>query len=230
MMILTGGVTTMFKQSFLFALVAGSALDLSFAARKIGDAWVDLFNGKDTAGWKLRAEKISVIKFMDAEGKELAGVKKGKLEQKNIVVDAKGTEIKGAKAIQETIANPSGWIVENGALICAKPHAGNDLLTEKSFTDFELHVEFQATSNSGVYLQGRYEIQIIDSFGVKPKLLEKDGTKVEMLDTHQCGAIYGRIAPSKNMAMKPQEWQTYDVVFRGAGGPRRRSRKRRALR
>ena len=86
------------------------------------------------------------------------------------------------------------------------------------FTDFALHIEFQATSNSGVYLQGRYEIQVDNSYGRKPKLIEKDGKKIEMLDTHQCDAIYGLIAPSKNMAKKPMEWQSFDVVFHGARG------------
>lgn len=204
---------------FLLALALGAAaLGPHVAHAQDATGWIPLTNGKDTTGWKLRADKITVTKFLDADGKEIVGAKKGKLDQKTIVVDAKGQEIKGAKVVQETGPNASGWIVENGELICAKPHGGNDLLTEKTFTDFELHVEFQATSNSGVYLQGRYEIQIIDSFGVQPKLVEKDGKKVEMLDTHQCGAIYGRIAPSKNMAMKPKDWQTYDVTFRGARG------------
>jgi hypothetical protein len=224
--------------------------------------WIVLFNGTDTKGWKLRAEKTTVTKFFDAEGKALPDAKMGMVDQKEVardakgkdiegakietrdgkkvvvdaegkviagakvakvggrkaVVNAKGEEIKGAKGVAETIDNPSGWTVDKGELICSKPHGGNDLLTEQKFTDFALHVEFQATSNSGVYLQGRYEIQVIDSFGVKPKIVEKDGKKVEVFDSHQCGAIYGRIAPSKNMARPPKEWQSFDVVFRGARG------------
>jgi hypothetical protein len=137
---------------------------------------------------------------------------------RDAIVNAKGEELKNVKAVTESVANTSGWTVEDGVLVNSKPHGGNDLLTEEKFTDFELHVEFKATSNSGVYLQGRYEIQIIDSFGVKPKVVEKDGKKIESLDSHQCGAVYGRIAPSKNMAKKPDEWQTFDVVFHGARG------------
>jgi len=222
--------------------------------------WKVLFNSKDTTGWKLRAAKVSVTKFVDGEGKPLLDAKKGKVDQKDeardadgkaiagakvvekdgkklvvdgegkpiagakvvktggrdAILDKAGQEIKGAKAVTETVDNMSGWTVEDGVLISSKPHGGNDLLTEEKFTDFELHVEFQATDNSGVYLQGRYEIQIINSFGVKPKVVEKDGKKIETLDSHQCGAIYGRIAPSKNMAKPPKEWQSYDVVFRGA--------------
>jgi len=116
------------------------------------------------------------------------------------------------------VPNASGWTAEKGDLLCVKPHGGNDLLTEQKFTDFDLHIEFQATSNSGVYLQGRYEIQVNNDYGAKPKIIEKDGKKVAVFDTHQCGAIYGLIAPSKNMAKPPTEWQTFDVTFRGARG------------
>jgi hypothetical protein len=224
--------------------------------------WIVLFNGKDTTGWKLRAEKIGVTKYYDSDGQLIADAKKVKLDQKEVaqdakgkelagakiesrggkkvvvdaegnevkgakvakvggrdaIVDKKGLEIKGAKAVSETIDNPNGWTVENQELICSKPHGGNDLLTVTKFTDFELAIEFQATSNSGVYLQGRYEIQVDNSFGAKPKLIEKDGKKMEVFDSHQCGAIYGRIAPSKNMAKPPKEWQSFRVVFHGARG------------
>lgn len=192
----------------LFGLISGSG------AKGTKAGWINLFNGKDTTGWKLRQEKITLTKFVDADGKVIPGAKKkGKL-----IVDKKGEEIPGAKAVQETIANPNGWVAENDELRCVKPHGGNDILTEKKFTDFELHIEFQATSNSGVYLQGRYEIQVNNDYKTKPKIVEKDGKKIEVWDTHQCGAIYGRIAPSKNMAKPPKEWQSFDVVFHGARG------------
>src|SRR5262245_35680478 len=61
------------------------------------DGWINLFNGKDTSGWKLRNEKYTVTKFVDAEGKEIKGAKKTKLDQKDVVVDAKGKVIEGAK-------------------------------------------------------------------------------------------------------------------------------------
>ena len=226
------------------------------------DDWIVLFNGKDTTGWKLRSEKMTITKYVDGAGNVIADAKKVKVDQKEVTQDAKGKEIKGAKiveqdkkkvvvdaagtpikdakvakvggrdaivnkagdeikdakAVQETGPNPMGWSVIKGELHCDKPHGGNDLLTDQKFTDFELHIEFQATANSGVYLQGRYEIQVDNSFGAKPTLVEKNGVKVEVFDTHQCGAIYGLIAPSKNMAKKPTEWQSFDVVFHGARG------------
>jgi hypothetical protein len=193
-------------------------LALSAPAQGGKEDWIVLFNGKDTTGWKLRQEKTTVTKYVDGSGKVIADAKKGKVNGKEAIVNKAGEEIKDAKAVTETGPNPMGWSAVDGELRCDKPHGGNDLLTEQKFTDFELHIEFQATANSGVYLQGRYEIQVDNSFGAKPKLVEKDGKKVEMFDTHQCGAIYGLIAPSKNMAKKPTEWQSFDVVFHGARG------------
>src|SRR5262249_33574954 len=130
-----------------------------------------------------------------------------------------GKELPGVKAVTEQVANPTGgWKVDNGVLICGTGPRGSDLYTEKKFTDFELQIEFQATANSGVYLLGLYEIQTANSKNVKPTVTEKDGKKVESLPKGMCGAVYGRIAPSKNMAKDPKEWQTFDIKFRAARG------------
>ena len=85
------------------------------------------------------------------------------------------------------------------------------LATKESFGDAHLHVEFrvpytpekqgQDRGNSGVYLQGRYEIQILDSYREPPA---RDGN----------GAIYGLFAPLINPSLQPGEWQTYDIWFR----------------
>ena len=85
--------------------------------------------------------------------------------------------------------------------------------TKKKYTDFTLHVEFrlpfmpfarsQARANSGVYLQHRYECQVLDSFGVKGM-------------DNQCGGIYTKVAPLLNMAYPPLTWETYDIEFTAA--------------
>lgn len=172
--------------------------------------------GKDLPDAKIIVKGGKKI-VTDAEGNVIPGAKVALVGGRAAIVTKAGEEVT-AKAIQETIANPNGWTVEKDELRCAKPHGGNDIYTDQKFTDFELHIEFQATSNSGVYLQGRYEIQVNDDYNAKPKLVEKDGKTIEVFDTHQCGAIYGRIAPSKNMAKPAKEWQSFDVVFRGARG------------
>jgi Domain of Unknown Function (DUF1080) len=110
---------------------------------------------------------------------------------------------------------PAEWKVENGYVECVG--GKGDIMTKEKFgPDFQLHVEFwlplmppdvkdQARANSGVYLQGRYEIQVLDSY---------------MNDTYangSVGALYGIIAPDKEAQAKavkpPEQWNTYDITF-----------------
>ena len=94
------------------------------------------------------------------------------------------------------------WKVENGIL--RSPHSGANLITDKTFTDFKLHIEFRFPkgSNSGIYLRGRYETQIEDDHDNEPAL-------------GLIGAIYGFVAPSEIAAKGPGEWQTYDITLVG---------------
>ena len=94
------------------------------------------------------------------------------------------------------------WKVENGALIT--PGNGPELINNSKFEDFKLHVEFNCgpDSNSGVYLRGRYEVQIeTDSIAEPP--------------SHHMGAIYGFLAPDPEQPRKPGEWQIYDITLVG---------------
>jgi len=94
------------------------------------------------------------------------------------------------------------WVVENGVL--KSPKSGSNLLTTEKFQDFKLHIEFRypAGSNSGVYLRGRYELQIVDSYGLEPSSI-------------YLGGIYGFLTPNENVAKVPGEWQTYDITLVG---------------
>ncbi len=93
------------------------------------------------------------------------------------------------------------WAVEGGILKSPKP--GSNLITDAVFTDFKLHIEFRYSKdgNSGVYLRGRYEVQIADSYEAPLK--------------DQFGAVYGFVAPSEMAAKKPGEWQSYDITLIG---------------
>jgi len=103
---------------------------------------------------------------------------------------------------------PAVWKVKDGVMTVTR---GN-IVTDETFTDAFIHVEFrtpdmpqasgQAKGNSGVYLQGRYEIQVLDSYGIN---LPGKG---------DCGAIYGQYAPLVGACKPPLEWQTYDAIFR----------------
>jgi len=100
----------------------------------------------------------------------------------------------------------NGWAVVNGELAVVEPKDNADLVSEQAFQDMKVHIEFnvEPKSNSGVYLRGRYEIQILDNPDQKMAL-----------DSHGCGGVYSRIAP-KVVAAKPAgEWQTYDITFVG---------------
>src|SRR5262249_27033139 len=167
-------------------------------------------NGKLIPEAKI-VEKAKKKVVVDAQNKPVEGANIKFTGGRKAIIDSKGVKRKDPKALTKQAHNPSGWIVEKGELLCVKPHGGNDILSEKTFTDFELHIEFQATSNSGVYLQGRYEIQVDNSLNAKPG---KDGK----LPNTMCGAIYGQIPPSKNMAKPPMEWQSFDVTFRAPRG------------
>ena len=108
-----------------------------------------------------------------------------------------GTDLKGWHT-----EGANQWEVKNGIL--KSPRPGSNLITDQKFNDFKLHIEFRypKESNSGVYLRGRYEVQVADNKGMEPL---KD----------YFGAIYGFIAPLEMVAKGPGEWQSYDITLVG---------------
>ncbi len=104
--------------------------------------------------------------------------------------------------------SPSQWIVQPDGSVLVN---GGDAITVRDFLDHQLHVEFflpvmekkegQARANSGVYVHGRYEVQVLDSYGQAPAL-------------NGCGAIYSIAKPLVNASRPPGEWQSYDIIFR----------------
>ncbi len=103
---------------------------------------------------------------------------------------------------QETTAAGPTWKVENGVLV--SPGNGPELINNLRFEDFKLHVEFNCgpDSNSGVYLRGRYEVQIETDSASDPP-------------SQRMGGVYGFLAPSPEPARTPDKWQTYDITLVG---------------
>lgn len=138
------------------------------------------------------------------------GVKAPKLIKSTESVFGKPVAIFNGKNLDgwETISREdrtekeSQWIVENG--IMRSPKSGANIKTSKTFDDFKLHVEFRVPvgSNSGVYLRGRYEVQITDGYGQEPSLID-------------LGSVYGFVKPLEMPAKKAGEWQSYDISLVG---------------
>jgi hypothetical protein len=109
----------------------------------------------------------------------------------------------------EQKGQPAKWDFDDGAMIASKP---DSISTKEKFTDFQLHLEFrepylpnakgQAKGNSGVFMQGRYEIQVLDSYGISDP------------GSGDCGAVYSIAAPLVNACKPPLQWQTYDIIYR----------------
>jgi len=103
----------------------------------------------------------------------------------------------------------SKWKIEEEAMVCV-PGAG-EIRTKRKFNDFQLHIEWKAPSpargenqdrgNSGVFLQGLYEVQVLDNYDNRTY---RNG---------QAGSLYKQYPPLVNACRKPGEWQTYDIIY-----------------
>lgn len=97
---------------------------------------------------------------------------------------------------------PAGWVVADGVL--QNQQTGNNIISIREFKDFTLVMEYklEKESNSGLYLRGRYEMQVLEDFGKAPTLT-----------SHM--SVYGRVAPAVNASKPADEWQTVDVTLVG---------------
>jgi hypothetical protein len=182
-----------------------------------GDGWNRSKHKKSGTGeWDQKAVKIKgpngigviedgKLSLFSADGKQLGTLEK--MERKSPTLGAKPPEgaivlFNGSNADEF----PGAKMTEDKSLLAGAT-------SNREFTDFVLHLEFrtpfmpkssgQGRGNSGVYLQNRYEIQVLDSFGLDGK-------------SNECGGLYSLKEPAVNMCFPPLSWQTYDIDFTAA--------------
>ncbi len=155
---------------------------------------------------ELKNDKVSGT-VTDSEGKtyKFTGVRAPLLVREKAPVWAQPIKLFNGKDLSgwTAVGGANNWIVKNGILTNTK--AGANLITNKKFDDFKLHIEFRygKAGNSGVYLRGRHEVQIEDSpAGTHPNNV-------------LYGGVYGFLTASEINAKGPGQWQSYDITLIG---------------
>jgi hypothetical protein len=133
------------------------------------------------------------------------GVKAPALDKKVPVQWGKPVQLFNGKDLtgwHESKSGPPDWTAKNGNLV--SPGNGPEIISDRKFQDFKLHLEFNCgkDANSGVYLRGRYEVQIETESQKEPP-------------SHHTGGVYGFLVPTPEMPRSPDVWQTFDITLLG---------------
>jgi hypothetical protein len=165
----------------------GSKADLVFQGRVTGKTLTGTVNGPDGKTWQWVGVRAPAL--------ERAGTPKW---DKPIQL-FNGKDLTGWKM---SASGPPEWTVQDGAIV--SPGHGPELVSDSKFQDFNLHLEFNCgkDSNSGLYLRGRYEVQIETESEAEPP-------------SHHTGGVYGFLAPSPELPRTPDVWQTFDITLIG---------------
>jgi 3-keto-disaccharide hydrolase len=158
--------------------------------------------------WDLTVDGSSITgtqKRGDVSDTAIAGVRAPELKRSMPKAWSDPTPLFDGKDLAgwEPVSNPgrSKWVVENGTML--NQDRGSNIRTTRKFDDFKLHIEVNCPEhcNSGIYLRGRYEIQVGTEGGANP--------------SHEMGAVYGYYAPAVAMPMGSGEWQAFDITLVG---------------
>jgi hypothetical protein len=165
----------------------GSKTDLVFQGRLTGKTLTGTVNGPDGKTW------------------QWVGVKAPELERTGTPKWGKPIQLFNGKDLtgwKMSASGPPMWTVKDGTLVT--PGNGPELISDAKFQDFKLHLEFNCgkNSNSGVYIRGRYEVQIETESQAEPP-------------SHHTGGVYGFLAPSPELPRTPDVWQTFDITLIG---------------
>lgn len=162
--------------------------DMVFEGRLIGEALSGTTTGPDGTRWQWTGRRAPTLKR--------TGIPKwGKP-----ISLFNGKDLTGWRPDKSNSATK--WKVQDGSLV--SPGRGPEIISDAKFEDFKLHVEFNCgeQSNSGVYLRGRYEVQVETNSEQEPP-------------SHHTGGIYGFIAPSPELPRKAGEWESFDITLVG---------------
>ena len=165
----------------------GGTSDLVFQGQMSGEQLSGTLNGPDGKPWQWTGVRAPAL---DKTGTPKWG--------KPIQL-FNGKDLTGWKMSKP---GPPEWTVQNGTLVT--PGNGPELTSDAKFQDFKLHVEFNCgkDSNSGVYLRGRYEVQVETESEAEPP-------------SHHTGGVYGFLAPTPEQPRTPDVWQTFDITLIG---------------
>jgi hypothetical protein len=159
-----------------------------------------LVGGKLEGSFEVEGRNAPAIPWTGVRAPMIADRDDGTWKEGKPIALFNGKDITGWKALVPGVEMK--WSVVDGILRNAPPTT--DIVSEQSFWNYKLHVDFRIVehSNSGIGLRGRYEIQILEDYGKPP-------------NTHGAGALYSRIAPSVNASKPAGEWQSYDIRLVG---------------
>jgi len=162
--------------------------DLVFEGKRTGNILSGTLNGPDGATWQWTARKAPELKANPSPKWEKP------------VQLFNGQDLTGWTMNAPNPTSP--WTVKDGILV--SPGHGPEIISNAKFKDFKLHIEFNRgeNSNSGIYLRGRYEVQVETNSAQEPA-------------SHHTGGVYGFLDPTPELPRKAGDWETYDITLIG---------------